>query len=234
MFAVVFEVHPAPGKKAEYLAHAKELKPILESIDGFIDNERFESRRHEGWVLSLSTWRDEKAVVRWRIQGGHHGIQEKGRNGIFDDYHLRVCEVTADNKPPEGMQLIEQRLDETETGEARALGITEVLPAPNESLGDPDVLPSHLGFDVQAEGLTDYDLFESIYTPGKMLLLTSWKTRDDAARWTPNGFAGVAGLRHRRVRTIRDYGMYERREAAQYYPDAKPPAGRSGMAESLR
>jgi heme-degrading monooxygenase HmoA len=224
MFAVVFEVHPAPGKKDEYLGLAKHLKPILESIDGFIDNERFESKQHEGWVLSLSTWRDEKAVVRWRSRGEHHGIQEQGRNGIFDDYHLRVCEITADSKPPEGLQVIEQRLDATEIGEAKALAITEISPAPNTNLGDPDWLPSHLGFDVKAEGLVDYDLFESIYNPGKMLLLTSWKTRDDAARWTPNSFAGVTELRHRRVRNVRDYGMYERREAAQYYPDLKPRA----------
>ena len=221
MFAVVFEVHPAPGKKDEYLGHAKDLKPSLESIDGFIDNERFESKRHAGWILSLSTWRDEKAVVRWRTQGGHHGIQEQGRNGIFDDYHLRVCEVTADNKRPEGMQLIEQRLDETEIGEAKALAITELSPAPNVTFADFDLLPSDLGLDIKAEGLAGYDLFKSIYSPGKMLLLTSWKTRDDAERWTPNSFAGVADLRHRRVRNIRDYGMYERREAAQYYPDVK-------------
>ena len=57
MFAVVFEVHPTPGKKEEYLALAKHLKPTLESIEGFIDNERFESRHRDGWVLSLSTAR---------------------------------------------------------------------------------------------------------------------------------------------------------------------------------
>jgi hypothetical protein len=29
------------------------------------------------------------------------------------------------------------------------------------------------------------------------------------------------GARLRRVRIIRDYGMFDRREAPQYYPDAK-------------
>jgi len=220
MFAVVFEVHPAPGKKDEYLGLAKHLKPMLESIDGFIDNERFESRRHEGWVLSLSTWRDEKAVVRWRSQGEHHRTQEQGRNGIFSDYHLRVCEVTADSHPPEGLQVVQQRLDATEIGEAKALAITEISPAPDAAFAaHPDLLPSRLDLDGKAEGLTDYDAFESIYNPGKMLLLTSWKTAEDAAHWTPSRFAGVAELRHRRVRNVRDYGMFERREAAQYYPE---------------
>jgi len=226
MFAVVFEVHPAPGKKDEYLGLAKRLKPLLEAVDGFIDNERFESQRREGWVLSLSTWRDEKAVVRWRSQGEHHGVQEQGRNGVFSDYHLRVCEVTADSHPPKGMQVVEQRLDVTEIGAAKALAITEISPAPDATFAAGlDLLASRLGFDTRAMGLTDYDVFESITHAGKMLLLSSWRTAEDAARWTPTKFAGVAELRHRLVRNIRDYGLFERREAAQYYPEVDRAAG---------
>jgi heme-degrading monooxygenase HmoA len=223
MFTVVFEVHPAPGKKDEYLALAKHLKPILESIDGFIDNERFESQRRQGWVLSLSTWRDEKALVRWRTQGEHHKIQELGRNGIFSDYHLRVCEVTSDSHPPSGLEVVEQRFDVSVVGEAKALAITEITPAKSETVSSrSDLLPGYVGIDEHAEGLVEYDLFEGITHPGKMLLLTSWKTAEACSRWTPNRLGGVAEVRHRRVRNIRDYGMFERKEAAQYYPNAKP------------
>ena len=63
MFAVIFEVQPKPERWDEYLELAKLLKPELERIDGFIDNERFKSRRTEGRLLSLSTWRDEKACL---------------------------------------------------------------------------------------------------------------------------------------------------------------------------
>jgi hypothetical protein len=38
MFSVIFEVHPREGKKDEYLGLATHLKPILEAIDGFVDN----------------------------------------------------------------------------------------------------------------------------------------------------------------------------------------------------
>ena len=225
MFTVVFEVHPQAGRKDEYLALAKYLKPILQTIDGFIDNERFESKRREGWVLSLSTWRDEKAVVRWRSQGEHHKVQEQGRNGIFSDYHLRVCEVTSDSHPPAGVEVIQQRLDATQTGAAKALAISEISPQPEATFSAyPNLLPSHLGFDERAVGLTEYDIFESITSPGKMLLLTSWKSAENCAGWTPNEFAGVAELRHRRVRNVRDYGLFERREAAQYFPSVARPS----------
>jgi heme-degrading monooxygenase HmoA len=176
-------------------------------------------------VLSLSTWRDEKSVVRWRTQSNHHGIQELGRNGVFSDYHLRVCEVTADSRPPEGVNVIQQRLDATEIGAAKALGITEMLPGHDATFAaHPALIPNHLGLNVTSDRLADHDIFESIYNPGKMLLLTSWKTAEDAYAWTPQAFAGVADLRHRRVRNVRDYGMFERREAAQYYPNAPQAA----------
>ena len=78
MFSVIFEVFFKAGKTDEYLAYAKQLKPILESIDGFVDNERFASRLRPGWLLSHSSWRDEKSVVRWRTQSEHHAVQGKG------------------------------------------------------------------------------------------------------------------------------------------------------------
>lgn len=74
------------------------MKPKLEAINGFIDNERFASMKAKGRVLSRSIWRDEKAVVCWRTHGEHHDVQEKGRFEVFEDYHLRVGEVT-DIKP---------------------------------------------------------------------------------------------------------------------------------------
>jgi heme-degrading monooxygenase HmoA len=220
MFAVVFEVQPAEGKKDEYLAHAKALKPIIETIDGFIDNERFESKLRPGWVLSLSTWRDEKAVIRWRVQSNHHGIQELGRAGIFSDYHLRVCEITADTHPPADIAVQQQRFDATEVGLAKALGITELSPSGGVAPStEPAILVDQLGVDGGRAGLAGYDVYESIYNPGKMLVLTAWHAADDAGGWHPPDLGYQ--LRHRTMRAIRDYGMFDRRETPQYYPAVK-------------
>jgi heme-degrading monooxygenase HmoA len=217
MFVVVFEVQPRKERFDEYLEIAKSLRPHIEKIDGFIDNERFTSKRREGVLLSLSTWRDEKAVIRWRTLAVHHKAQEKGRFEIFEDYHLRVGEVVSDTAPPEGHAVREQRLDETEIGPAKTLTISE-LPAIAGKPASAD-LARDLGL-VAASGLLDDELFESIYNPGKLVLLAGWRDAVAAQSWRPVGRAG--GVRHRHVRVIRDYGMFERREATQYYAPIEP------------
>jgi heme-degrading monooxygenase HmoA len=226
MFAVIFEVQPKAEHWDDYLSLAKQLKPKLEAVNGFIDNERFKSKLDESRVLSLSTWRDEKAVIRWRTHAEHHGVQEKGRFEVFANYHLRVGEITFDTKPPIGVPVAQQRFDETEVGEAKAATVTEIAPARNSALAaKPDLLAAHLGLDLNSYGLIGNDVFESIYNPGKLALLASWMSLDAAMSWSPVSPQG-AEIRHRRVRIIRDYGMFERREAPQYYPEVEPAAPR--------
>jgi heme-degrading monooxygenase HmoA len=220
MFSVIFEVLPAEGKKESYLELAKHLKPILESIEGFIDNERFESQMRPGWVLSHSTWRDEKSLVRWRTESEHHAVQEKGRFEIFEDYHLRVGDVAADTNPPKGTSIKELRFDETEVGKAKVVTFTEVTPAEGAAFaGQVELLPAYLGLDAAKGAVIEHDVWKSIYSPGKMALLVSWTDANASTAWSPKKIDGIETLRHRRVRIVRDYGRFDRREAPQYYPD---------------
>jgi heme-degrading monooxygenase HmoA len=216
MFAVVFEVNPKPEQWDAYLGYARSLRPELERVDGFIDNERFSSLRRKGWVLSLSIWRDEKAVVRWRTSARHHKIQHKGRIEVFRDYRLRVGDITADNRLPAGESLHEQRFDETAAA-AKLIGLTEGAPEDLPAEPEAAAVAARLGMtaDRAHPGLVDWDVFASIYQPGKHILLTSWR---EAAAGYPASTAG--DIRHRRVRVIRTYGMFDRAEAPQYFPDA--------------
>ena len=223
MFAVIFLVQPKQERWNDYLDLAKYLKPKLEAIDGFIDNERYESQRSKGRLLSLSTWRDEKAVVRWRTQSEHHGAQEKGRFQIFQDYRLYVGEITDDTDPPAGLTLEQQRFDETAVGNAKVATIAEVTPQKGRQIAaQPDLLPALLGLDGKPDGCVDVEAFENIYKPGNLLLLAFWRDAQAARTWRPGHAGGAEGVRLRQVRIIRDYGMFDRREAPQFYPDVQP------------
>lgn len=96
MIAVIFEVAPAPAGRQDYLDTAAALRAELEAIDGFISVERFASLAQPGKLLSLSFWRDEEAVRRWRNLASHRDAQVRGRQGVFRDYRLRVAEVLRD------------------------------------------------------------------------------------------------------------------------------------------
>lgn len=93
---VIFEVMPAPGQQEKYLDIAAGLKNELLQMDGFISIERFTSIQNPGKILSLSFWRDEESVRRWRNTLDHRSAQTKGRAGIFSDYRLRVVRVVRD------------------------------------------------------------------------------------------------------------------------------------------
>jgi heme-degrading monooxygenase HmoA len=219
VFSVMFEVHPKGEQYDAYLDYAKMLRPELEQIDGFVDNIRYGSLGRDGWILSLSNWRDEKSLVRWRTQAKHHGVQEKGRFEVFVDYHLRVGQITEDTQLPEGCELLEQRLDETQVGE----GTTAVLISSRRSEGTAkfssvEDAATWLGLDPGASNLTFWDVYDSVLTPGDMILQTAWRDAESASAFAASDSPPEAA-RIRQVRIVRDYSMYDRRETPQYYAE---------------
>lgn len=96
MIAVIFEVLPHANRKQDYLDTASALRPHLESMDGFLSIERFQSLTEPDKILSLSFWRDEEAVKQWRTFERHRAAQSEGRQRIFADYRLRVATVIRD------------------------------------------------------------------------------------------------------------------------------------------
>jgi len=96
MIAVIFEVTPAEGRRDEYLQIAASLRDELERIDGFVSVERFQSLTDPDKMLSISFFRDEEAVKRWRDTRAHRAAQTAGRGGVFAGYRLRVAKVLRD------------------------------------------------------------------------------------------------------------------------------------------
>jgi len=225
MFAVLFEVNPVKDNYDDYLNNATMLRPELEKIDGFVENIRYKSMQRDGWILSLSSWRDEKSVVRWRTAQNHHHVQQQGRDHILADYHLRVGEIMADNQPPAGMELKTQRTDETEIGEGTMVTLITATRPPGHP-SNVTACAHFMGLDSYAgDRLVNLDIYEAVLTPGDLILMLVWK--DCTAL---DGFECGERMmlpdthRIRHVRVIRDYSMFDRREAPQYYAEAQKRA----------
>jgi heme-degrading monooxygenase HmoA len=233
MFAVIFEVQPKAERFQEYLDLAARLRPELERVDGFVANERFTSVAARGRILSLSIWRDEKSLVRWRTLGVHHAAQVAGREKIFADYHLRVGEIIADTGLARTLE--QQRLDATEVGAAKAVSITKAhadVPSLRQT-------PGPIGQEVFA-GITDAD---------NRVLLAGWRDEEAALRWLPPQGVCVIGLSGsfvtmewrtgaRRRSIIRRPTYRPRRNLPQWSLEFSPPrmapAQRAGLAPLRR
>lgn len=96
MYAVIFEVEIADGKKDQYLDIAAMLKKQLIKMPGFLSIERFQSLVNEGKLLSLSFWEDEESLLVWKKNIDHMGAQREGRASVFKDYRIRIAKVERD------------------------------------------------------------------------------------------------------------------------------------------
>ena len=96
MIAIIFEVWPHKEHKEGYLSMAAEMRALLDDIDGFISVERFQSLTDPDKLLSLSFFRDEEAVDRWRNTAAHREAQKAGRSTFFDRYRIRVVSTLRD------------------------------------------------------------------------------------------------------------------------------------------
>ncbi|WP_158545072.1 antibiotic biosynthesis monooxygenase family protein [Dyella monticola] len=211
LFAVVFEVKPNPSHADDYLQMARSLRPELEKIPGFLENERFRSRSRDGYLLSLSLWDNEKAIVHWRTLEQHHAAQVRGRQGVLDDYRIRVGEVTRVAGPFSDRDVGWVRQDSTQTGQATALTLIDGLLSSRSSLWES----AHAA----NPGVVDSDVFDHLDGAGRVALLAAWNTQaqaDDIAREAIR--RDDAGARVYAIRVIRDYRLRDRREAPQYYP----------------
>ena len=178
MFSALFEVCPRSDQRDAYLIYAKMLRPELEQIDGFVDNIRYRSLTREGWILSLSGWASEKALVRWRTQARHHEVQERGRGDVLSDYHLRVGQVTQDTRIPEGCTLQEQRLDETEVGEGTTVTLIDAKrPAEWKETNNPADCAEWLGLG-PFTGFVSWDIFDAVLTPGDYVAMLAYLVHD--------------------------------------------------------
>lgn len=224
MFSAMLEVKPVPEQFDAYLGMAKMLRPELEQIDGFVDNTRYASLTRDGWLLSLSSWRDEKSLVRWRTTTKHHKVQQAARDRVFEDYHLRIGQLIADTQTPPGQVLQEQRLDVTEVGAGKAVMLLDAKRAPEwpKQVGAQAVAAS-FGLAADAPGLVAWDAFDALMAPGEAIVVATWIDQSAA-----EAFERAAQLPHdvrlRHIRVIREYGMFDRREAPQYFEDVRPAA----------
>ncbi|HJP44997.1 MAG TPA: antibiotic biosynthesis monooxygenase [Arenicellales bacterium] len=96
MLTVTIEYFVKPGREEEYSELAEKVFPEVDKIDGFISVEGFESLIEPGKNLSLSFWRDEESIQRWRDHPEHAKVMQQARDRVFSSYRITVSSSMRD------------------------------------------------------------------------------------------------------------------------------------------
>jgi heme-degrading monooxygenase HmoA len=207
MIGLFFEVQTKPGHRDQYLDLAASLKPELEAIGGCLFIDRFKSLTREDLLLSYQIWQDEAALTAWRAHAFHHEVQTIGRESVFSDYRIRVAQVIHEARPGQAVWQPERRTPYNDPAQRQP---TYILAAESKSA----TLAVDTGW--------RRDTFASVYRDGYFAHLIDLPDQQSGVEFGPRLFADPTTEYFRVFDVMRDYGMYERTEAPQYYP----PVGR--------
>jgi heme-degrading monooxygenase HmoA len=210
MFCLLFEVQIKEGFVERYLELAAALRPKLLAMGGCTFIDRFKSLTRQNLLLSYQIWRDESSLVAWRTEASHHGVQEIGREEVFSDYRIRIGQV-----------IHERKSDRTDWRPARLTAYNDPSRRPPTYVIATE---SHNAGPALRNSLAG-DSFESVYRKGRYAHLFDVSDIPSASDLGTRMFDDQTVEYVRTLEIIRDYGMYDRAEAPQYYPPATPRAG---------
>lgn len=199
MHALLFEMEPRPGHEGHYFKHAETLRPLLAQHAGLLFIERFKSISRPNVILSHSHWRDEASLAKWRSDPDHHRSQAAGRNKHFKDYRLRISHVlkfVRQNCEPESWTVDGAYADVNATP-PRFLTIVALKSDPADLKGES---------------------FRSVTVDDSFLCVADAKSQQHGEEIIAGAMARPQATSAILALVSRDYGMFERAEASQYFP----------------
>jgi len=203
MISVLFEVQVREGHADRYLDLAASLKPKLVAMGGCLFIDRFKSLTRANLLLSYQIWQDEGSMTAWRVEPHHHRVQEMGREKVFSDYRLRIAQLIHEARPGKPAWQPERR-----------------TPYNDPARRPPTYLIATESKNAQLPVQTQWrsDVFESVYRPGQFAHLVDLPDHQSGLNLGAELFADPSTEYFRIFEVMRDYGMFDRTEAPQFYP----------------
>ena len=198
MQALLFEMTPRSGHEEHYFRHAAALRPILMQHDGLLFIERFKSLTRPNVVLSHSLWRDEASIARWRTDREHYKSQTAGRFKHFEDYRIRISHV---------LQHIERGGSKQKWPKEGSYNDAETTPDRFLTVVRTQVMPDR----EEGEVFNSVTETNSYLTVADVSSENAGKSKIDKAEGDDTVLSALLS------RVSRDYGMFERTEAPQYF-----------------
>lgn len=202
MISQFFEVQIKEGLISRYMDLAASLQPALTAMGGCVFIERFQSLTRKNMLLSYQIWQDEGSMTAWRVHAGHHRVQETGRGKIFSDYRIRIAQVIHEARPNKPAWQPERR---TPYNDPARRPPTYVIATESKNAALPVRTP------------WERDTFASMYREGHFAHLVDLPDYRSGLEFGADLFADPTTEYFRIFEVTRDYGMYNRTEAPQYF-----------------
>ena len=90
-YAVIFTSIRTPGENG-YADMSEAMVKAVQQQPGFLG---FETARNETGI-TVSYWKDEESIRKWRDQEEHKLARKKGRSTWYSAFKVRVCSVERD------------------------------------------------------------------------------------------------------------------------------------------
>ncbi len=89
-YAVIFS-NQHSNDLAEYEATATRMLELAATMEGFLGAES--TRDSSGFGITVSYWRDESCIARWKAHAEHSLARDRGKRQWYSAYRLRVAKV---------------------------------------------------------------------------------------------------------------------------------------------
>lgn len=103
-YAVIFSSTMTDDPQG-YARMAERMDQLARQQDGFLG---VESAREEIGI-TVSYWRDEASIARWKQQADHQMAQQLGQDRWYASYTVRVARVERQYQQPEGRPIVGRR-----------------------------------------------------------------------------------------------------------------------------
>ncbi|KAG8623050.1 hypothetical protein KVT40_008026 [Elsinoe batatas] len=182
------------------------LQPIVQRIEGFVDETPFADPSRANGQLLLSRFNDEGAIARWRNSPTHLRIMRRARHDIFEDFR-----VTIGTDLPDASAEADQ--------DARMIVVHQT---PSTEISSTDTEQA-----APASVMTDRQLKASESFIGASPALKVWRLKNKAdVQHLETSLARVPNDSVYKIHVVREYSKNERKEAPVGIDEAETAAGK--------
>ena len=100
MVIVVFRARSRPDLSPEVQREVENrgqrMADLVQTMPGFISYKDFEAS--DGEAVTIVEFESHETAAAWRDHPEHHAVQVFGRDHVFSEYHIQVCNLVRESR----------------------------------------------------------------------------------------------------------------------------------------